>query len=202
MVIDLRGARERAAAPCPRPDGFAARIVKVEAETSGLAPHIEAARDADGAAGMRAGMIAGYAGMPFRPVLAEVLRGYFAALAQADGATLIHCMAGKDRTGLAVALVHTMLGVHHDDVVADYLLTNVAGNAEERIAAGAKVVRHAYGRTLDDAEVRTLMMVEAAYLDAAFAAIRDRHGALEAYLRDMLGVDAARRDAIAARLIA
>lgn len=36
---------------------------------------------------------------------------------------LVHCTAGKDRTGLVVALSLLAVGVHRDDVVADYALT-------------------------------------------------------------------------------
>jgi rhodanese-related sulfurtransferase len=45
-------------------------------------------------------------------------------VADADGPVLVHCAAGKDRTGIAVALVLRLLGVDQGQVVADYLLTN------------------------------------------------------------------------------
>ena len=35
-------------------------------------------------------------------------------------ATLIHCTAGKDRTGVTVAMLLDILGVSHDQIVADY----------------------------------------------------------------------------------
>ncbi len=41
----------------------------------------------------------------------------------ADGATVVHCAAGKDRTGVLVALVLSAVGVPRDDVVADYALS-------------------------------------------------------------------------------
>ncbi|WP_162891292.1 tyrosine-protein phosphatase [Aeromicrobium sp. A1-2] len=41
----------------------------------------------------------------------------------APGATLIHCAAGKDRTGVSVALVLRLVGVSREDIVADYLQT-------------------------------------------------------------------------------
>lgn len=45
-------------------------------------------------------------------------------VADADGPALVHCAAGKDRTGVGVALVLRLLGVTHDDVIADYLLSD------------------------------------------------------------------------------
>ena len=201
VVIDLRGERERHVAPCRRPEGFDAKVLFVNEETSGLAPHIEAARDVGDPEQARAAMCAGYAAMPFRPRLIEAMRLYFEALAETDGPTLIHCMAGKDRTGLAVGLLHAAMGVSHDDIIADYLLTNTAGDAEERIAAGAVVVRKAYGAGLPDAAVRVLMMVRPEYLDAAFAGIRERHGDLDTYLAEVLEVSPERRQQIKRRLL-
>jgi protein-tyrosine phosphatase len=200
-VIDLRGGGERAAAPCRRPAGFAAQVFFVDEDTAGLAPHVEAAKSAPGPDEARQGMIRGYAEMPFRTRMIPILARYFEALETHEGPSLIHCMAGKDRTGLAVALFHAMLGVHHDDIVADYMLTNVAGRVDQRIAAGARHIRSAYGEEIRDDAIRVLMTVDPAYIDSAFTAIRERHGSTEAYLRDVLGVSEARREKIAERMV-
>lgn len=40
-----------------------------------------------------------------------------------EGGTVIHCAAGKDRTGVLIALILLILGVGHDEIVADYALT-------------------------------------------------------------------------------
>ena len=202
VVIDLRGAGERAAAPCPRPDGFSAQVLFVDEDTTGLAPHVQAARASPDPADAVKAMQAGYAAMPFRPRMIPILARYFQALAEIDGASLIHCMAGKDRTGLAVALLHEAMGVHRDDIAADYLLTNTAGRIEERIEAGAAHIRMTYGEATSPETFRILMMVQPEYIQAAFDAIEARHGSVRAYLRDVLGLDDARRDAIAARVIA
>lgn len=45
------------------------------------------------------------------------------------GASIVHCAAGKDRTGVSVALVLRLLGVTHEDVMADYILTEQARGA-------------------------------------------------------------------------
>lgn len=201
VVIDLRGPKERAAAPCRRPEGFSAPVLFVNEDTTGLAPHVDAARLTPGPDEARRVMARGYAEMPFRPRMIPILARYFEALATVSGPSLIHCMAGKDRTGLAVALFHAMMGVHRDDIVADYMLTNLAGLSERRIAAGARQIRASYGEGISDPTIQVLMSVDPAYIEAAFAAIDERHGSLEDYLRRELGVTPRRRDAIAARVL-
>jgi len=56
--------------------------------------------------------------------------GALRAIAEAPGAALVHCAAGKDRTGVVVALALTAVGVPRDEVVADYVAT---GERIERI---------------------------------------------------------------------
>lgn len=46
-----------------------------------------------------------------------------AEIAGADGASLVHCTLGKDRTGLAIALVLDAVGVEREAVVSDYAIT-------------------------------------------------------------------------------
>lgn len=53
----------------------------------------------------------------------QLLVDVVTTVATADRGALVHCAAGKDRTGVAVALVLRLLGAHRDDVVSDYLAT-------------------------------------------------------------------------------
>jgi protein-tyrosine phosphatase len=193
-VIDLRGDSERASYPCPRPSIFNAAVLHAHGDTAG--PHVpldQPRPDVQVAADAKAAMLHLYRDMPFRPRLIEVYRHYIAALGDRGGPSLVHCLAGKDRTGLIVALFHHLLGVHPDDIMADYLLTNVVGDIDARIAAGANAVRGSFGADMDDAAVRTLMSVAPEYLDAAFAAILDRYGSIETYAQEVLGVTPALR---------
>lgn len=67
---------------------------------------------------IRAGYYLGY--LEDRPEhVVQALR----SVAQAPGATLVHCAAGKDRTGVVVALALSAVGVRQDAVVADYVAT-------------------------------------------------------------------------------
>ncbi|MGI9362778.1 MAG: tyrosine-protein phosphatase, partial [Parasphingorhabdus sp.] len=75
-----------------------------------------------------------------------------------------------------------------DDIRADYLLTNVAGNIDKRIAAGANVIRGKYGEQIEDDAIRTLMSVDAEYIDNAFAAINESYGSAVTYAEELLHV--------------
>jgi protein-tyrosine phosphatase len=203
-VFDLRGGGERRSAPCRFPPGFSASVVYSDGETahSYAAPHIEGLGDALNADQARIRMLNAYTSMPFRPLLVNVLRLYFRALAELKGPTLVFCAAGKDRTGFAVAMLHTALGVHHDDILEDYLLTNSAGDREARIAALRQDMERRFNASLSEEAVRVASSVEAAWLDRAFEVITDRHGSIDAYLAEVLQVTPQLRDALATHLIA
>jgi protein tyrosine/serine phosphatase len=53
----------------------------------------------------------------------EEVTGALRDIATADGAAIVHCAAGKDRTGVLVALALTVAGVGPDAIVADYTAT-------------------------------------------------------------------------------
>jgi protein-tyrosine phosphatase len=89
---------------------------------------------------------------------------------------VFHCTAGKDRTGFAAALVLLSLGVPRDVVMQDYLLTN--DRLQGRVpASGIPAAIHA-----------VLWSVQEDFLHAAFEAVDEDYGGLEAYLRDGLGL--------------
>ena len=141
-----------------------------------------------------------YTTLPFRPALVAAMTEYFSEVARLEGPSLVNCMAGKDRTGIAVALLQRALGVHADDVMADYLLTNTAGDSASRIASGGMTIRTITGE-LEPEALKVMMGVAPEYLDTAFATIREAHGSEAAYLAEVLGVDEAAREALRARLV-
>ena len=202
VVYDLRSPPERERHPCRRPAAFAATVHTADDYSAATAPHLVAARPSANrdAESTRAALRRNYGKIAFRPELIAMMRQMMADLAAGTGATMVNCMAGKDRTGIAVAMVHAACGVHRDDIVADYLLTNTAGDAEARIRAGAEAVRAVSG-DVDEAVLRVLMGVEAEYLEQAFATIDERHGSLDAYLAEVLGADTALRERIRGALV-
>ena len=104
---------------------------------------------------------------------------FFAHLLESNEPTVFHCTAGKDRTGFAAALVLAALGASHDEVMRDYLLTN------ERLAP-VSVTGSTWSLPPHAAQV--LYTVRPEFLQAAFDEIDSRHGGMEAYLREGLGL--------------
>lgn len=200
-VIDLRGDDEREVHPCRRSENFSARVLFAGGVTAGLAPHLQAAGGAIDVATARERMIDTYAGMPYRPALVATLRLYLSALAEYDAPSLVHCVAGKDRTGFAVAIVHRLLGVHEDDLMQDYLLTNSAGKIDERIAQGAAHIRARYGTEIQEDAIRALMSVNPAFLDAALATVRRDHGDVATYAEAVLNLTPEMHEAMVDRLV-
>lgn len=118
----------------------------------------------------------------------------------ADGVpTVVHCTAGKDRTGLAVALLLLAVGVPVAQVVADYARTeqNLAGPWLERMLDSLA----ARGLPLDDGLRGMLGGSPAATLEEVLDAVVLRDGSPDAYL-DTVGVGPQVRAALRSTLLA
>jgi protein-tyrosine phosphatase len=202
-VVDLRRTIERTKQPSRRPVGFDGVVIQSDLDERGEAPHITFLKTADLTPDSgRRFMTDLYGEMPFAPAHIETFTAYFRALADSDRPVLIHCAAGKDRTGMLAALTHHLLGVGHDDLMEDYLLTNVAVDLVGRAPEMGRQLEKITGRAVSDDAIVAFMGVEPAFLDAAITAIDARHGSIDAYLEQALGVDTALRDRIGARLSA
>lgn len=204
-VVDLRRAVEREQQPSRRHADFTAVVITTPASPEDLteAPHIAFLKSQDLTPdSSREFMASAYRRIPYEAPHLDLFSRYFRALAQDDGGVLIHCAAGKDRTGILAALTHRMLGVHADDLVEDYVLTNAAVRLEERAPEIAQRLSRWTGRPASPEAVVAFVGVEPAYLDEAFTEIERRSGSLDAYFAKALGLDAATRDRIAERLLA
>jgi len=189
-VVDLRRPRERESEPSRRPDGFSGQIIQCDLGDRAEAPHVAFLRDTDLTPdSVDAFFMDYYAKAPFEPRHPILFRGYFEALLAAEASVLIHCTAGKDRTGLLAALTHHVLGVHRDDAISDFLMTNSAARVEARAPLVAQALAQSLGRVPSDTAVRLFLGVDGKYLDAALEAIARQCGSLESYLAG-LGVDA------------
>jgi len=202
VVVDLRRREEREREPSRRPANFTGRVIANDTgdEEDSWFAHIASADLT--AESFRAYLVDYYRAAPFDARHIDLFARYFQALAAADGPVLIHCAAGKDRTGILAALTHHLAGVHPDDIAGDYLLTNDPERMARRLPLVSQAIRVASGRVPDEAAVMTAMGVDTLYLDTAFGAMAERFGSVDTYLERALGLDSAVRDAVAERLLA
>ncbi len=131
-----------------------------------------------------------YAEVPMR--FASQYREMFGELARGNAPLSFNCSAGKDRTGVAAALLLTALGVPRETVIDDYLLSN-RYYAPKAPPPGQDDATSRWIASLSP-EVRAVLMgVERSYLESSFEAIEARYGSLDTYFERELGVDARAR---------
>ena len=111
-----------------------------------------------------------------------------------DGAVLVHCAAGKDRTGLVVAMALEVAGAVREAVVADYVVT---GQRIDGILARL-LSSETYAGDLNGNDPAA-HAPRAASMDRILALLDERHGGSAGWLRDH-GMDAAGLAALRARL--
>lgn len=94
---------------------------------------------------------------------------------------MIHCMAGKDRTGLVAALLLAIAGVPNETIAEDYALTSTFLTEEYR--AGARRRAAMYGFEWE--QYQRLLGCPPEYMLRTLAYLDARHGGIDGYLRSI-----------------
>ena len=123
-----------------------------------------------------------------------------------DAPLTFHCTAGKDRTGIAAALLLTALGVSRETVIADYAMTETVLDYSKMIAASKdsasdKHNPNAFLASLPQEVVWPLMRSDPAYIRAAIAEMEEQHGSVLGYIETELGVSNQDIQRLRARLL-
>lgn len=196
IVVDFRTPQERASAPDPLPADGSIREVELpllqgdmaRAAGSVVAPSAPGAPPLDEAALAEAlkalptladlytGMLAG-AG----PAFADVARMLGARGVMKPGGLLIHCTAGKDRTGVCAAVILDAVGVERSAIVEDYARTqaNLAGPWLQGMESAITQL----GVPITPEMTELMGGSPPAAIEAALAWLDERGGS-EAYLRE------------------
>lgn len=203
-ICDLRRSDEREYEPTRWPD---ANTQHLSWEDGSAPPTIRSIATNHShpytAAGMHAAMIDLYRALP--SWMAPRLRGFFSCIAKGEVPVLVHCAAGKDRTGIAIALLLAVLDVPHETIIEDYLLTNTCEileftlkqhQAKHDVSSGDHPLL-----TMPDDVRRVLFAADVEYLEAAFDQMTRDHGDMDEYLRKEIGVDEAMLAKVRAALL-
>lgn len=198
-ICDLRRADEREREPTRWPHANVNGLSWDDGEVTPTIRRLSANRPQT-AEGMFDTMVALYRSLP--AWMATRIGGMFSAIAQGDVPLIVHCAAGKDRTGVAVAVLLRSLGVPEQTVIEDYLLTNTSGNFEEFIRSRYQAQlgvgdSHSPLLSMPEEMRHVLFSADAAFLEAAFEEI----GEVEGYLTRTAGVSAQTLDRVRKALL-
>ncbi|MCD2255902.1 tyrosine-protein phosphatase [Lactobacillus sp. CC-MHH1034] len=134
---------------------------------------------------VRQGMLETYEQMVVSDSAKRGYHQFLTALVTDVKPTVFHCFAGKDRTGVAAALILKIAGVSDQVIFADYLKTNMA-----RQAANQEIIA-TYGKDMTPAQKEALgqaLLVDQAYLKHYFTVIDQNYGDFDHYLQEALAL--------------
>jgi protein-tyrosine phosphatase len=128
-----------------------------------------------------------------------VYKRYFRSVIESTAPIAIHCAAGKDRTGVGIALLLDLLGVSRDDIMEDYLATN---EASDQLKATFRDRNSILGRQLiAERLIAPVLTADPTYLATMFAAVARDFGDTPTYARDRLGLSEDDVETLKQRLI-
>ena len=189
LVCDFRGPEERSEEPdrLPTLDPPAVAELEIWDESFSAGSLRERIRSGD-LEGLDLGELLIRGNILFATRFADRYAAMFERITQPQNLpALVHCTAGKDRAGIASALVLRTLGVPLETLNDEFLLTNhYTAEKIERTILKARVF--SFFR-VDAEKLRPILGVERRYLEAGFKAIDENYGSFETYRRDALGLD-------------
>lgn len=104
---------------------------------------------------------------------------------KANQALVFHCTAGKDRTGIAAALILYALGVDEETIINDYEATNYYRKDEN--AKTINQMKRFYG--MDDKTATSLMAAKREYIQSTFDTIKSQYGTIDQYLEKVMDLN-------------
>jgi protein-tyrosine phosphatase len=191
VIYDLRSTLERRMAPTDWRATPPAEYLFREYDNSGT---LAALSEAATAESVRELMTRGYVLMPI--TLRDAYRELFARLVKGDVPLVFNCAGGKDRTGVAAALVMSALGVPRQTIVEDYALSETyvdyptvfTRDHGQNTGHGVEASSVSRLMKLPRAALQPLLRSDPRYLEAMLTGLDTSHGGVLPYLEVELGV--------------
>jgi protein-tyrosine phosphatase len=201
LVCDFRSERESDASPDRVIEGNSPVLLRLPVDQTGLDPDEMKRRIRTG------GMVAFGAEQRMKDAYRAFVTDYseewaamFQRLAEPENLpAVIHCTAGKDRTGFASALVLLAVGVPEETIFEDYLLTNYYEQNFFRFVL-RWVPLYSFFRT-DPKDLLPLLEARRDYLQIAFDEMVEHYGSTDGYLEQALGLGAPLRSRLKDQLL-
>jgi protein-tyrosine phosphatase len=193
FVVDLRQPAERE----QMPNKWVPALTLVS-DDAALPPDPAAQKAVPGVG--RTVMIAAYQRIPYDPRFIRLYGDLFRTLSERGGPMVVHCRQGKDRTGIACALLLELLGVRRETIFEDFLVSN---DRIDRVARAKEIradLEPVHGPVKDE-ELAQITGAYVEYLQASFDTIEATSGSVGAYLENVLGISQETQQALRAQLL-
>ncbi len=190
VFVDLRRPAERKFQPNVFPENTDIEVLASDGGDMSEPPHVQFLRENElTKSSVQAYMQSAYRRIPTESHHQELFRQTILHLGQGK-TVLIHCAAGKDRTGILAALILNLLGVDPDIIMEDYLLTNKAVDIDAVLPGITKQISKRLDQEIAPGVLYPMLGVEAGFLEEAYAVM----GEPEAYARQHLNLSAKELD--------
>ncbi len=140
----------------------------------------------------------------YKELTQEEIPGYrtmFEHMMESEGGVLVMCSFGKDRAGIASALLLSALEVEESHIEEDYLLSSNA-YADKDLAIGKfQQFFNAEGLPVDESIVLPILDAKLSYLNTAWRVMKEKSGSRDNFMLEQLAIDEAAKAHLKGRFV-